>query len=99
MSFDKEAIRYAAMCQTNGKRVEMIAENTIRSLFIPMFGQWVSKVGGGTGPAHIYYFRDGVSEGQYAHVIRTEVQHFKNALKEKYGDNAAKVSAATQSDL
>jgi len=46
------------------------------------------------GPSHIYYFRDGVSEGQYAHVLNQELSDMKAALAETYGTQvAAGVSA------
>ncbi|KAE9369735.1 Piwi-domain-containing protein [Stipitochalara longipes BDJ] len=85
MSFDQNACRYAAAVQTNGHRVEMITPGNIRSMMIPLFEQWVAKVGGGRGPQHIYYFRDGVSEGQYSHVLNNELSQMKEALVEKYG--------------
>lgn len=85
MSMDNIAARYAAAVQTNGRRVEMITESNIKSMMIPMFKKWISKVGGGTVPMHIYYFRDGVSEGQYAHVLEQEVKHMKNAILEEFG--------------
>jgi eukaryotic translation initiation factor 2C len=49
MSFDRDACRYAAAVQTNGHRVEMISPANIRGMFIPLFRQWVTKVGGGQG--------------------------------------------------
>lgn len=91
MSFDKDACRYAAAVQTNGHRVEMITPGNIKTMMMPLFGQWVNKVGGGAGPAHIYYFRDGVSEGQYSHVLDQEVKDMKDALKEAYGPAGAAV--------
>lgn len=92
MSFDRNACRYAAAVQTNGYRVEMITAANIKSMLLPLFDQWISKVGGGKGPQHIYYFRDGVSEGQYMHVLEREVKDMKSALLEKYGNAAAGVS-------
>jgi eukaryotic translation initiation factor 2C len=89
MSFDQNACRYAAAVQTNGHRVEMITPNNIRGMMLPLFEQWVQKVGGGRGPSHIYYFRDGVSEGQYSHVLNNELSDMKGALVEKYGATIA----------
>ena len=89
MSFDQNACRYAAAVQTNGHRVEMITPANIRSMMLPLFEQWITKVGGGRGPSHIYYFRDGVSEGQYAHVLNNELADMKEALVEKYGAQVA----------
>jgi eukaryotic translation initiation factor 2C len=92
MSFDSLACRYAAAVQTNGYRVEMITDNNIKLMMIPLFQQWIEKVGKGKGPEHIYYFRDGVSEGQYAHVLDREVKGMKAALAEAFGRAAAAVS-------
>jgi eukaryotic translation initiation factor 2C len=92
MSFDTLACRYAATVQTNGQRVEMITDSNIKSMLVPLFKQWIAKVGGGKGPSHIYYFRDGVSEGQYAHVLNQEVADMKKALSEAFGPPAAGVS-------
>lgn len=92
MSMDQLACRYAAGVQTNGYRVEMLTEANIQQLFVGMFTKWMTKVGGGGGPQHIYYFRDGVSEGQYQQVLDYEVAVMKRLLVEKFGAPAAAVS-------
>jgi eukaryotic translation initiation factor 2C len=89
MSFDQNACRYAAAVQTNGHRVEMITPNNIRGMMLPLFEQWISKVGGGRGPQHIYYFRDGVSEGQFMQVLNNELADMKSVLSDKYGPQVA----------
>jgi len=86
MSMDNIAARYAAAVQTNGHRVEMITESNIKSMLLPMFKNWIANVGGKNIPAHIYYFRDGVSEGQYSHVLEQEVMHMKRAIFEEFGN-------------
>ncbi len=80
VSFDRHAGRYAAACQTNGHRVEMISEANMRSMLGPLATQWTNSVGGGQLPSQIYYMRDGVSEGQFAHVLQQEVPHIKAVL-------------------
>ncbi|KAK4612770.1 hypothetical protein CLAFUR0_12763 [Fulvia fulva] len=80
VSIDKLGTRYAALCQTNGYRVEMIATETINKDLKPMVQHWVQNVGGGKVPQVIVYLRDGVSEGQYAHVLNQEVTDMKNML-------------------
>jgi eukaryotic translation initiation factor 2C len=65
-------------------RVEMITTSNIRSMMMPLFEYWVKNVGGGQGPSHIYYFRDGVSEGQYEHVLQQEVHDMKKCVTERY---------------
>ena len=77
VSTDKLATRYAAACQTNGFRVEMITTDNINSMLKPMMQSWVQNVGGGKFPSRIIYFRDGVSEGQYQHVLQQEVHDMK----------------------
>ncbi|KAK3109735.1 Protein argonaute, partial [Teratosphaeriaceae sp. CCFEE 6253] len=80
-SMDRLAIRYAAACQTNGFRVEMITTANINEMLKPMVQSWVSAVGGGKFPQRIIYFRDGVSEGQYTHVLHQEVADMKKLLQ------------------
>lgn len=92
MSFDKFACRYAAAVETNGYRVEMLTPNNVKTLFLPLFDRWITDVGGGKLPQHIYYFRDGVSEGQYSHVLNQEVKEMKKVLLEKYPQHANAVS-------
>lgn len=68
MSMDRLGVRYAAACQTNGYRVEMISTDNINELLKPMLQSWTTNVGGGKFPQRIIYLRDGVSEGQYQYV-------------------------------
>lgn len=75
--------RYAAACETNGRRVEMITTNNIRRLVVPLVGHWIRTAGSGVLPQHVYYFRDGVSEGQYQHVLQQEIRDMRAAFKEK----------------
>ena len=85
VSFDRHAGRYAAACQTNGHRVEMISEANMRSMLGPLVTQWTNQVGGGRLPGQVYYMRDGVSEGQFAHVLQQEVPHVKAVLSKVSG--------------
>lgn len=73
VSFDRIGGRYAAGTQTNGHRVEIISESNWNYILKPLASQWVMTVGGGQLPTHVYYFRDGVSEAQYTHVLKEEV--------------------------
>lgn len=100
MSMDSLACRYAAAVQTNGHRVEMISRDNINSMLVPLFRHWITKVGRGSGPQHIYYFRDGVSEGQFAHVLNEEIKNMKEALAAAFGPKALEVSGwLSQSSL
>ncbi|KAL3426357.1 eukaryotic translation initiation factor 2c [Phlyctema vagabunda] len=96
MSMDKYACRYSAAVQTNGRRVEMITEGNLRSMLIPLFNNWMNTVakealGAIRGPSQIFYFRDGVSEGQYQHVLDQEVKNMKKILIESYGARAGEI--------
>ncbi|KAI5361410.1 Putative PAZ domain, Piwi domain, ribonuclease H-like superfamily, argonaute, linker 1 [Septoria linicola] len=81
ISTDKLATRYAALVQTNGYRVEMINSDIIKNELKPMLQHWISNVGAGKVPQHFIYLRDGVSEGQYNHVLQQEVNDMKQLLK------------------
>ncbi|KAK5011638.1 Protein argonaute, partial [Cryomyces antarcticus] len=80
VSTDALATRYAAACETNGHRVEMISTNNITTMLKPLIQNWVQTVGKGKFPERIYYFRDGVSDGQYQHVLQQEVHDMKELL-------------------
>jgi eukaryotic translation initiation factor 2C len=80
VSWDRDACRYAAAVQTNGYRVEMISDINVNSMLVPLARNWIKMVGNGSPPSHIYYFRDGVSEGQYSQVINEEVVEMKKAI-------------------
>lgn len=77
MSMDRLAARYAAAVETNGIRVEMIATQNIEDMLRPLIQNWQENVGGGRLPEHVFYFRDGVSEGQYQEVLAQEMKDIK----------------------
>ncbi|KAF4556208.1 Piwi domain-containing protein 2 [Elsinoe fawcettii] len=80
-SMDKAGVRYVADTQTNGWRVEIIQTENWTKLWKPMLQRWMAQVGGGNFPKHLYYFRDGVSEGQFASVLNQEVRDMKEIIK------------------
>jgi eukaryotic translation initiation factor 2C len=82
VSWDKFGGRYAAGCQTNGKRVEMITENNFKTILGPLVQQWQSEVGGGKLPEHIIYIRDGVSEGQFQMVVQEELPAIRLVIEQ-----------------
>lgn len=86
MSLDRFGGRYAAACETNGHRVEIISQPNVRKMLFPMVNHWAANVGGGRLPQQVIYFRDGVSEGQFQHVIKQEVPYLKEVFQ-KIGDN------------
>ncbi|KAL8776952.1 MAG: hypothetical protein Q9213_008068 [Squamulea squamosa] len=99
VSMDKYAARYAAGVQTNGYRVEMISTRNLRDMLTPLFRHWTANVSGGRLPDHVYYFRDGVSEGQFLNVIKYEVANIKEIWNEmvtpKAGEKPHEVSDGT----
>ncbi|KAI9834225.1 MAG: hypothetical protein M1819_003063 [Sarea resinae] len=82
VSLDKYCARYAAGCETNGHRVEMITTANIDCILRSLIMNWVTTTGGGRYPTNIFYFRDGVSEGQYLKVINEEVKDIKALINE-----------------
>jgi eukaryotic translation initiation factor 2C len=88
MSLDKLATRFAATIQTNGYRTEMILTETIQKDFGQLAQQWMKNVNNGKIPSRVYYFRDGVSEGQYSQVLEQEVSDLKALFKTFGGKDA-----------
>ncbi|KAK6007346.1 hypothetical protein QM012_006354 [Aureobasidium pullulans] len=81
VSMNVQGTRYAAAVETNGFRVEMITDENIEKHIMPLIRNgWMNKVGQGRAPATVVYFRDGVSEGQFAQVIDKEVAAMKKAF-------------------
>ncbi|KAI3402055.1 hypothetical protein diail_4029 [Diaporthe ilicicola] len=89
MSMDPDAIKYQAVSQTNGYRVEVLMEDTIQSVFPKAVERWCRK--NNKAPEHVFYFRDGVAEGQFAHVLKDEVSEVRKIL-EKVGRNKPKIT-------
>jgi eukaryotic translation initiation factor 2C len=81
MSIDRETTRYAASCDTNGYRVEMLTEDNVKRLMGNLYTQWTAQ--GNGAPGHVYYFRDGVAESQYIHVLNQEVAPIRAWFKAK----------------
>lgn len=89
VSMDKLATRYAAVVQTNGYRNEMVKTETIMHDLKLLVHHWIQTVGGNKMPHEVIYLRDGVSEGQYAHVMDHEVGDIKNMFRA--ADPSAKI--------
>ena len=81
VSLDRACTKYAALCETNGHRLEIITTDNINTLLPPMVNKWRETVGAGQVPDEIFYFRDGVSEGQYRHVLDQELRDLKAYFK------------------
>ena len=81
VSMDRYCARYLAAVETNGYRVEMITSSNLEYMLPPLIQHWMNNVGGGKLPAHVYYFRDGVSEGQFIKLLYTEVADLKRVFE------------------
>ncbi|KAF2716205.1 Piwi-domain-containing protein [Polychaeton citri CBS 116435] len=80
MSQDRLATRYSVEVETNGYRTEMITTENLEKLFRAPLQNWIAVNGGGKAPQRIIYLRDGVSEGQYEHVLQQEVADMKKLV-------------------
>ncbi|OTA96575.1 hypothetical protein M434DRAFT_8770 [Hypoxylon sp. CO27-5] len=85
MSMDRNATRFAAACQTNGWRTETVMATTMHSMLPKLAKHWASV--NGTTPQHVYYLRDGVSEGQFQNVLDEEVSEMRRIFREQGGGN------------
>lgn len=97
VSLDKTCSRYGAAVESNGHRVEMITGENIGAMLRPLVDWWQKNVGGGRLPKHVYYFRDGVSEGQYIPLLKYEVADIKLVFEEmgqKHPDNMVSLNTA-----
>lgn len=79
MSMDKNATRFAAACQTNGYRQETIQPQSMHSMLTNLVRFWIAS--NNASPLHIYYLRDGVSEGQFQAVLDEEVEQMRIVFK------------------
>ncbi|OGM41385.1 eukaryotic translation initiation factor 2c [Aspergillus bombycis] len=70
--------RYWGACETNGDRVEVIARANMEHMLTPLVREWMSTVGQGRAPENVYYFRDGVSEGEREKILKQEVLDMKS---------------------
>jgi len=89
-SMDQKAVKYIAGVGTNGVRIEMITTQNINNIIGMNLKGWKALVGKGSLPQHIIYFRDGVSEGQYAQVLSQEVADMRALLKTMDPKNSTK---------
>lgn len=92
VSMDDICARYAAAVETNGIRTEMITTKNIEKMLTPLIEHWKRTVGGGRVPSHVYYFRDGVSAGQYQAVLKFEVEAMKQLFAKLTHEKNHKVS-------
>lgn len=80
VSMDRICARYAAAVESNGERVEILTAKSIEEMLRPLVQHWCEDISGGRVPTHVYYFRDGVSEGQYGNVLKDEIGELKKVF-------------------
>ncbi|KAK0625289.1 Piwi domain-containing protein [Bombardia bombarda] len=83
VSMDKDAAIYRGAVQTNGWRVEVLTPTNTNGMLAPILQDWIKE--NGSPPEQVFYFRDGVSEGQFAHVMEYELTEMKNVFKRVTG--------------
>jgi eukaryotic translation initiation factor 2C len=90
MSMDKNATYYQGRVETNGWRVEILKRDSIMRMLGPMVDAWTKL--NQNFPQQLFYFRDGVAEGQFVHVLEAEIKYVKEVLdivwKKKRDGNA-----------
>lgn len=92
VSMDHICARYAAAVEANGFRAEMITTKNIEKMLTPLIEHWKKHIGNGKVPDQVYYFRDGVSAGQYGAVLKFEVEAMKQLFAKLGRDKIHKVS-------
>ncbi|KAL2268366.1 hypothetical protein VTJ83DRAFT_3212 [Remersonia thermophila] len=81
-SMDRDCAVYSAAVQTNGWRVEILQEENMWNLLGQLVTRWRNR--NKMLPEHVFYMRDGVSEGQFAHVMDIEVRMMRTLFKEHF---------------
>lgn len=84
VSMDKEGTIYSAAVETNGWAVEIVQPGNMHSMLGPLIVKWRNKWN--MNPKHVFYVRDGVAEGQYAHVMEHELGEMKKVFKQHVGE-------------
>ncbi|KAJ5561775.1 Eukaryotic translation initiation factor eIF-2C4 [Penicillium sp. DV-2018c] len=85
VSSNSSATRYMGGCEINGDRVEVIHPEVVLCILKPLVAEWRAKVGNGKPPQYVYYFRDGVSAGEYRQVLSEEVSSIRHAIAHACG--------------
>ncbi len=80
VSMNRDATRYAASCQTNGYRCEIISPQTVIKMLRLAVEAWCQTFK--CAPQHVFYIRDGVSEGQFNQVLRYEIDGIRQLFAE-----------------
>lgn len=84
-SLDEQSTRYGGICNTNidpansATRQEMITTENMQVFFKQMIYNFKSNTG--KLPTRVFYFRDGVSEGEYKKVLDVEVRDMREVCR------------------
>ena len=87
-SMDSRACRYSASLRAQGPRVEIISD--LEAMTVELFKVSPSQHQSDTQtfyqqskakPERVLFFRDGVSEGQFAHVVEAEIKAIRSACE------------------
>lgn len=84
-STDKDGAYFLGTAETNGRRVEILLPRNVRSLMPGPLRAFKEK--NGVFPEHVFYFRDGVSEGQFCHLMEYEIKALRGAFKDVGANN------------
>ncbi|OAX39508.1 Piwi-domain-containing protein, partial [Rhizopogon vinicolor AM-OR11-026] len=81
-SYDRHGVKYSATSRVQEPRQERISE------LGPMVAEAISRFGkvNGTAPRRIMFFRDGLSESEYAGVAELEFQDIKEAIRRVWAE-------------
>jgi eukaryotic translation initiation factor 2C len=79
-SIDRDGAYFLGTCETNGRRVEVLLPKNVRTLIPGPLRAFYEK--NKCWPKHVFYFRDGVSEGQFCHLMEYEIKPLRAAFKE-----------------
>ncbi|KAK0611550.1 Piwi domain-containing protein [Immersiella caudata] len=95
MSMDKNATYYQGRVETNGWRVEILKKEAIKRMLLPMLTAWCKE--NNAFPQQLFYFRDGVAEGQFINVLESEIKVVKSVIQEYFkskrtGDAPTKIT-------
>ncbi|KAK0713514.1 ribonuclease H-like domain-containing protein [Lasiosphaeria miniovina] len=82
-SMDKNLGQWPATFSLQGNREEEVTAESFRLLIGPHLVRWRGPKKGGKYPENIIVYRDGVSEGQYNHVLK-EFHFLKIACENEY---------------
>jgi len=83
LSMDRDTAVYQGRVETNGWRVEILEPRAIEKMLTPMVKSWIAI--NKRAPEHLFYFRDGVSAGQFTHVLDFEVKEIKKIFQQETG--------------